>query len=120
MDQQEPSDDDWGRATGAILPTYQFDFISSLAAALKPLADGLIEVAYDEAEGKLIGNFGDWAQSEDIPKFEAIAQQFGLEMVHQNEAGSLLELYPDSVIVELPRSPTRTQEALLREWRDYP
>ena len=119
-EQQEATDNEWDRATGSILPTYQFDLTESIAQALRPLADGLIEVAYDQQANQLIGNFGDWAESEDIPKFAAIAAQFGLDMIHENDAVDLLELYPGSVIVELPRSPTRTQESLLREWRDYP
>jgi hypothetical protein len=90
-----------------------------LAAKLSDLSDGLISAAYDQEKGLLIGNFGDWADGETMDAFDAVAREFNLEPVHEDELGDVVAAYPGSVEVELEPPLTHTQESVKR-WSGYP
>lgn len=90
-----------------------------LSAKLSDLSDGLISAAYDQANGLLIGNFGDWADGETMDKFDAVAAEFNLEAKHEDELGDVVAAYPGSVEVDLEAPLTHTQESMKR-WSGYP
>jgi hypothetical protein len=90
-----------------------------LSAKLSDLSDGLISAAYDQANGLLIGNFGDWADGETMDKFDAVAAEFNLKAVHEDELGDVVAAYPGSVEVDLEAPLTHTQESMKR-WSGYP
>lgn len=90
-----------------------------LSAKLSDLSDGLISAAYDQEKGLLIGNFGDWADGETMDKFDAVAREFNLEPVHEDELGDVVAAYPGSVEVDLEAPLTHTQESMKR-WSGYP
>lgn len=90
-----------------------------LAAKLSDLSDGLISAAYDQEKGLLIGNFGDWADGETMDAFDAVAREFNLEPVHEDELGDVVAAYPGSVEVDLEAPLTHTQESIKR-WGGYP
>lgn len=93
--------------------------VEQLAAKLSDLSDGLISAAYDQAKGLLIGNFGDWADGETMDKFDAVAAEYNLKPVHEDELGDVVAAYPGSVEVDLEAPLTHTQESIQR-WSGYP
>lgn len=93
--------------------------IEQLSAKLSELSDGLISAAYDHEKGLLVGNFGDWADGETMDKFDAVAAEYNLKPVHENELGDIVAAYPGSVEVDLEPPLTHTQESIKR-WSGYP
>lgn len=95
------------------------DSDAELSQALSAIADGLISVVV--VGEYLVGNFGDWADTEAYETFDAIAAQFGLTPKHEDEVGDLLAMdeYADGREIELTVPPTLTQESL-KGWIQYP
>lgn len=92
--------------------------VGDLAEELAAVKDGLIEASTNGKQ--LICNFGDWATSEQVDAAKAIAANFRLEYVHENEASDIETKYR-AKLIDIPKGKgTRTQEHLSQDWEDYP